>query len=309
MRTKAIGAAIFAALLMQGVAFAASPTPKVTPKVSAKPSAKPSATPTAKTTAKPTTTVTKKPVVKKPVVRKPVVRKPVVKKTTVVLPPKIVWPPKGYAANNGVYAYIPSGTQLVSLLSAKTTLANTVKQCTAMACGAVYVGSDSDCQYWEINSKIYGPNPADVTTMIEYGTLRTLAPATKAKTILPVILVSGEPLIPHQADILKILGITQDSFYNQLASGKSLTQIAGSKINSIVAALSAAETKAIAAQSVAGTITSDQAQALFDATSVRIATELTNYNLSVGGITVSCWTQAPTETVPGFTYTSDLNHF
>jgi len=309
MRTKAIGAAIFAALLMQGVAFAASPTPKVTPKVSAKPSAKPSATPTAKTTAKPTTTVTKKPVVKKPVVRKPVVRKPVVKKTTVVLPPKIVWPPKGYAANNGVYAYIPSGTQLVSLLSAKTTLANTVKQCTAMACGAVYVGSDSDCQYWEINSKIYGPNPADVTTMIEYGTLRTLAPATKAKTILPVILVSGEPLIPHQADILKILGITQDSFYNQLASGKSLTQIAGSKINSIVAALSAAETKSIAAQSVAGTITSDQAQALFDATSVRIATELTNYNLSVGGITVSCWTQAPTETVPGFTYTSDLNHF
>jgi len=309
MRTKAIGAAIFAALLMQGVAFAASPTPKVTPKVSAKPSAKPSATPTAKTTAKPTTTVTKKPVVKKPVVRKPVVRKPVVKKTTVVLPPKIVWPPKGYAANNGVYAYIPSGTQLVSLLSAKTTLANTVKQCTAMACGAVYVGSDSDCQYWEINSKIYGPNPADVTTMIEYGTLRTLAPATKAKTILPVILVSGEPLIPHQADILKILGITQVSFYNQLASGKSLTQIAGSKINSIVAALSAAETKSIAAQSVAGTITSDQAQALFDATSVRIATELTNYNLSVGGITVSCWTQAPTETVPGFTYTSDLNHF
>ena len=178
-----------------------------------------------------------------------------------------------------------------------------------MACGAVYVGSDSDCQYWEINSKIYGPNPADVTTMIEYGTLRTLAPATKAKTILPVILVSGEPLIPHQADILKILGITQDSFYNQLASGKSLTQIAGSKINSIVAALSAAETKAIAAQSVAGTITSDQAQALNDATSVRIATELTNYNLSVGGITVSCWTQAATDTVPGFTYTSNLNHF
>jgi len=315
MRRKAIGAAIFAALLMQGVAFAATPAPKVTPKVSAKPSAKttakPTATPTAKPTATPTskTTVTKKPVVKKPVVRKPVVRKPVVKKTTVVPAPKIVWPPKGYAANNGVYAYIPSGTQLVSLLSAKTTLANTVKQCTAMACGAVYVGSDSDCQYWEINSKIYGPNPADVTTMIEYGTLRTLAPATKAKTILPVILVSGEPLIPHQADILKILGITQDSFYNQLASGKSLTQIAGSKINSIVAALSAAETKSIAAQSVAGTITSDQAQALFDATSVRIATELTNYNLSVGGITVSCWTQAATETVPGFTYTSDLNHF
>jgi len=315
MRRKAIGAAIFAALLMQGVAYAATPAPKATPKVSAKPTAKPTAKTTAKPVAKPTTKATatkkpvvKKPVVKKPVVRKPVVRKPVVKKTVVPVP-KIVWPPKGYAANNGVYAYIPSGTQLVSLLSAKTTLAKTVKQCTAMACGAVYVGSDSECQYWEIISKVYGPNPADVTEMIQYGTLRTLAPATKAKTVLPVILVSNEPLIPHLAEILKILGISQDSFYNQIASGKSLTQIAGSKINAIVAALSAAETKAIAAQSVAGIITSDQAQALFDATSVRIATELTNYNLSVGGITVSCWTQAATETVPGFTYTSDLNHF
>jgi hypothetical protein len=315
MRTKAIGTAIFAAFLMQGVAYAPTPAPKVTPIVSAKPTAKPTAKTTAKPVAKPTTKATatkkpvvKKPVVKKPVVRKPVVRKPVVKKTVVPVP-KIVWPPKGYAANNGVYAYIPSGTQLVSLLSAKTTLAKTVKQCTAMACGAVYVGSDSECQYWEINSKVYGPNPADVTEMIQYGTLRTLAPATKAKTVLPVILVSNEPLIPHLAEILKILGISQDSFYNQIASGKSLAQIAGSKINAIVAALSAAETKAIAAQSVAGIITSDQAQALFDATSVRIATELTNYNLSVGGITVSCWTQAPTDTVPGFTYTSDLNHF
>ena len=275
---------------------------------------------TSKTTAKPTaaakpTTTVKKPVVKKPVVKKPVIKKPVVKKPvvvrkkTVVPTPKIVWPPRGYAANNGVYAYIPSGSQLVSLLSSKSALATTVKQCTSMACGAVYVGSDSACQYWEINSKVYGPNPADVTEMIEYGTLRTLAPATKAKTILSVILVSKEALIPHESIILNILGMSTTTFYNQLASGKSLTQIAGSKINAIVAALSAAETKAIAAQSVAGTISSEQAQALNDATSVRIATELTNYNLSVGGITVSCWSQAPTEVVPSFTYTSDPNHF
>ena len=265
---------------------------------------------TSKTTAKPTaaakpTTTVKKPVVKKPVVKKPVI----VRKNTVVPTPKIVWPPRGYAANNGVYAYIPSGSQLVSLLSSKSALATTVKQCTSMACGAVYVGSDSACQYWEINSKVYGPNPADVTEMIEYGTLRTLAPATKAKTILSVILVSKEALIPHESIILNILGMSTTTFYNQLASGKSLTQIAGSKINAIVAALSAAETKAIAAQSVAGTISSEQAQALNDATSVRIATELTNYNLSVGGITVSCWSQAPTEVVPSFTYTSDPNHF
>ena len=294
MRRRVLALAILTALATQGASYAATPTPKVTSKTTAKPTA----------AAKPTTTV-KKPVVKKPVVKKPVV----VRKKTVVPTPKIVWPPRGYAANNGVYAYIPSGSQLVSLLSSKSALATTVKQCTSMACGAVYVGSDSACQYWEINSKVYGPNPADVTEMIEYGTLRTLAPATKATTILSVILVSKEALIPHESIILNILGMSTTTFYNQLASGKSLTQIAGSKINAIVAALSAAETKAIAAQSVAGTISSEQAQALNDATSVRIATELTNYNLSVGGITVSCWSQAPTEVVPSFTYTSDPNHF
>ena len=294
MRRRVLALAILTALATQGASYAATPTPKVTSKTTAKPTA----------AAKPTTTV-KKPVVKKPVVKKPVV----VRKKTVVPTPKIVWPPRGYAANNGVYAYIPSGSQLVSLLSSKSALATTVKQCTSMACGAVYVGSDSACQYWEINSKVYGPNPADVTEMIEYGTLRTLAPATKAKTILSVILVSKEALIPHESIILNILGMSTTTFYNQLASGKSLTQIAGSKINAIVAALSAAETKAIAAQSVAGTSSSEQAQALNDATSVRIATELTNYNLSVGGITVSCWSQAPTEVVPSFTYTSDPNHF
>lgn len=312
MRRRVLAVALLAALTTQGVSYAATPTAKPTPKPTPKPTLKATPTPTVKPTAKATTVkkpVVKKPVVKKPVVKKPVVKKPVVKKKTVVPPPKIVWPPRGYAANNGVYAYIPSGSQLVSLLSAKTALATTVKQCTAMACGAVYVGSDSDCQYWEINSKVYGPNPSDVTAMIEYGSLRTLAAATKAKSILSVILVSKEPLIPHESTILSILGISTTSFYNQIASGKSLTQIAGAKINHIVAALSAAESKSIAAQLASGQITSDQAVALTDATSVRIATELTNYNLSVGGITVSCWTQAPTETIPSFTYAMEPNHF
>jgi hypothetical protein len=76
-----------------------------------------------------------------------------------------------------------------------------------------------------------------------------------------------------------------------------------------VAAIAADENKTINIQFAAGTITSDQAQALRDATSVRIATELTNYNLNVGGITVSCWTEPPSEKVPAFTYTMDSNHF
>lgn len=278
---------IIAGLLLQGSAFAASPSPKPSVKPSAKPSVK------------------KSPVKKSVVVH----RYSPPKRVTVVPSPKPIWPPRGYAANNGVYALIPSGSQLVSLMSSKKALATSVKQCTAMACGAVYVASDSACNYWEVNSKVYGPNPVDVTTMIEYGTLRTLAPASAAHAIIPILLISSEPLIPHEQIILGILGISSTNFYNQIAQGKSLTQIAGSKINTLVTAISADEVKTINAQLAAGTITTDQALALRDASSSRIATELTNYNLNVGGITVSCWTQPSTESLPGFSYTRDLNHF
>ncbi len=290
---------IIAGLLLQGSALAASPSPKPSAKSSAKPTAKPSAKPTAKPTAK------KTPAKKSTVVH----RYSPPKRVTVVPSPKPIWPPKGYAANNGVYALIPSGSQLVSLMSSKKALSTSVKQCTAMACGAVYVASDSSCNYWEVNSKVYGPNPADVTTMIEYGTLRTLAPASAAHAIIPILLISSEPLIPHESIVLGILGMSSTNFYNQIAQGKSLTQIAGSKINTLVSAVGADEVKTINVQLAAGTITADQAQALRDASSSRIATELTNYNLNVGGITVSCWTQPSTESTPSSSYSKDPNHF
>jgi hypothetical protein len=59
--------------------------------------------------------------------------------------------------------------------------------------------------------------------MIEYGTLRTLAQGTKAEKILPIILLSGEPLIPHSTLILQTLGLSSNAFYTQIAQGKSLT--------------------------------------------------------------------------------------
>ena len=171
MMRKLIAALTLTALMIPTVATAASPSPKPTTHSTAKSTAK--AAPKSTTTKRTTTHHYYAP-----------------KRVVVTPSPKPVWPPKGFAANNGVYAFIPSGSQLVSLLSAQSKLATQVTQCKAMACGAVYVGSDSDCQYWEVNSKVYGPNPADVTSMIEYGTLRTLAPATKAQKILPIILLS-----------------------------------------------------------------------------------------------------------------------
>jgi hypothetical protein len=278
-----------------------------TPKPSAKPSAKPTVKSTIKAAPKPTSKTTAK--AKTPVRKAPVKRYAPRKRVIVTPSPKPVWPPKGYQSTNGVYAMIPSGSQLVSLLSSSKTLATTVSQCKAMACSAVYVASDSACIYWEITSKVYGPDPADVTATIQYGTLRALASGTKAHEILPVILVSGEPLFPHESIILSTLGIPPNTFYTQIAQGKSLTQIAGSKVNAVVSAIHADQDKKINAQLAAGLWTSDQAQTLRDNSSIRIATELTNYNLSVGAITVSCWTQASTETIPSFTYTMEKNHF
>jgi hypothetical protein len=293
---------IAAALLVPVTAQAASPSAKPVAKPTAKTTTKPVAKPVAKATTKPTTKVASKP---KKTVRRTYVRK----RVSVTPSPSPVWPPKNFAANNGVYALIPSSSQLVSLLSSKSALASTVSQCKASACGAVYVGSDTACEYWEINSKVYGPDPADATAMIQYGTLRTFAPATKSKTILPIILVSSEPLIPHESLILSTLGISRNTFYTQIAQGKSLTQIAGNKINALVSAITTEEARETNNKLANGTITSEQAQGYRDNASIRVATELTNYNLSVGGITISCWSQAPTDKVPSFTYTANPNHF
>ena len=184
---------------------------------------KPTAKPTTKATAKATTTkkpVVKKPVVKKPVVKKPVVKKPVVKRKVYVRKkvkpspsPKPVWPPKGFIENNGVFARVPSGTELVGLLSAKKTLAKTVLLCEASACGAVYVASSTDCTWWEINATVSGPSYADITNYVPYGTLRTLMPGTSAKTVTPIFQVSTEPLIPNEDLLLQTLGMKKDKFY------------------------------------------------------------------------------------------------
>jgi hypothetical protein len=309
-----VATALLAPVTVQAASPSAKPVTKSTTKTTAKPVAKPASQSTSKPVAKPASKSTSKPVAKPTAkvastAKKPVRHTFVRKRVSVTPSPSPVWPPKGYAANNGVYALIPSSSQLVSLLSSKSALASTISQCKASACGAVYVGSDTACQYWEINSKVYGPDPADATAMIQYGTLRTLAPATNAKIILPIILVSSEPLIPHESIILSTLGISQNAFYTQIAQGKSLTQIAGSKINTLVSAITADETKTTNSQLASGAITSDQAQGYRDNASIRVATELTNYNLSVGGITISCWSQAPTDKVPSFTYTANPNHF
>jgi hypothetical protein len=273
------------------------------------------------TTKKPTTTTTKKTVVsKKPTVKKPTVKKPTVKKKYVapkkkytykkkyVAPkPKVVWPPAGFPApQNGVYAKIPTGAQLVSQLSASSQL---ITECEQIACGAINVAAETPCDYWVFTANVNGPDPADVTKNIIYGSLRVLVGKTAAKKVYPIILRSGEPMIPHETLILQTLNIKKDAFYKSIAQGKSLTEIAGSNINAIVKAITKAELESIDQQLASNLITSDQASALQDETSARVSVELTQYNLTVGGIQVSCWTGLSTETVPSKSYTQNPNHF
>lgn len=288
---KKVIAALLIALLAAPASYGATANPTT------KPTAKPTATATPKPTAtqKTTSTTSKKPIVK----RKIYVRKKVKPSPS----PKPVWPPKGFIENNGVFARVPSGTELVGLLSAKTTLAKTVLACEAYACGAVYVASATDCTWWEISANVYGPSYADITNYIQYGSLRALLSGTSARTVSPVFLVSTEPLIPNEDIILDVLGMKKDKFYNLIALGQSLRQIAGSKINAIVAAITAAEKKDIAARLAAGSITSAQAQDQTEGLPARVSNELTSYNLTVGGINVKCWISSPTETIPSTVYT------
>ena len=186
MKIKLIIAALMSAVLLSSVATAATPTPKTTAKSTPKPTVKS----TVKATPKPTTTkkVTKKPVVKK---------KKVVKKTATPIPsPSPVWPPdaKLFTGNKGVYAKIPTGKELIGLISAKIGLAADVKKCETNACGAVIVASDYTCKWWEIKSTVTGVNPNDPTKRVLLGNLRTASGSLDPKTYANILLISDEPI-------------------------------------------------------------------------------------------------------------------
>jgi len=175
---------------------AATPTSKPSPKASVKPSAKATvkavatkkATPTKKATATKKATTSKKPVVKKP-------KKKVVKKTATPIPsPSPVWPPVKFTENKGVYAKIPTGKEILGLISAKSGLATDVQKCEGNACGAVIVAANFTCQWWEIKSTVMAPDPNDPKKSILLGTLRTTHGLLKPNTYANILLISDEPL-------------------------------------------------------------------------------------------------------------------
>ena len=174
MKIKLLLATFMSAALLTSVATAATPTPKSTPKP---------------TVSKKVTT-TKKPVVKKK-------KKKVVKKTATPIPsPSPVWPPdpKIFTSNKGVYAKIPTGKELIGLISAQIGLAADVKKCQTNACGAVIVASDFTCQWWEIKSAVTGLNPNDPSKKVLLGNLRTTYDSLPPRTYANILLISDEPI-------------------------------------------------------------------------------------------------------------------
>ncbi len=187
MKLKLAISILLSIFLISDTSYAATPTPK--PSVTAKPSPTPAATKSTSTAqSSPSSTSTKKPT------KKPVKKKRVKKTATPIPSPLPVWPPVGFTANNGIYAKIPSGKELLGLISAKIGLATDVKKCESNACGAVIVAADYLCKWWEIKSTVSGVDPNDLNKKVLLGSLRTTYGELGPKTYANILLISDEPL-------------------------------------------------------------------------------------------------------------------
>ena len=158
-------------------------------------------TPTAKTTAKPSAKPTASPKATAKATKKAVVKKKPRKKITITPSPKASWPPKGFKASGEVFAKIPNAKELVGTASNSKILTAQLAQkvdgvaiCEKYSCGAVQVASLDGCTWWEVNSKLVGETSATDKTLKTFGTIRTLAGATKVKQITTILLISQEPL-------------------------------------------------------------------------------------------------------------------
>ena len=197
MRVRQLVALSLCLVLLGSSAHAATPTPKPSSKPS--PSKKATVKPTGKSTVK--SDSTKKPE-KKKATKKPTKKKKKVKKTATPIPsPSPIWPPVRFTSNKGIYAKIPTGKELVGLISAKRKLAADVVKCSTNACGAVIVAADYSCKWWEIKSTVSGNDPNDPSKKILLGTLRTTYGSLNPNTYANILLISDEPLfMPETLD-------------------------------------------------------------------------------------------------------------
>ena len=180
------------------------PTVKTTSSTRSRtPSKKPLVTPKKSTTAKKSTktekaTSTPK---KKVTVRKYVYHAPIHKAVTPT--PAAKWPPKGFTSVGTAYARVPTGTELIGILSAMKNSSSPVNSCSidpnkpsvpARSCAAILVGSTERCTWWKVSSTITGIDPANSANRVTIGQITDVEAGAAAKTIQTIFLISPVPL-------------------------------------------------------------------------------------------------------------------
>ena len=144
----------------------------------------------------PKASVTKKAPVKKAPVKKPPVKK---KKNVKLSPsPSPKWPPAGFKTDplgeTKLYLKVPTAKELVGILSAKSTLASQIKDCTKFTCGAVIVASETGCRWWKVTGDIVGATSAEDRKLKTFGTVSTSVTRSAAKQIVTILIVTPEPI-------------------------------------------------------------------------------------------------------------------
>ena len=139
------------------------------------------------------TTATKK----KPAIRKYVSRARVPKGA--LASPSPGWPPPGFRSVGTAYARVPTGAELIGILSAMKNSSQATNSCAgdpknpkvpAFSCAAILVGSTKHCTWWKISSKITGIDPANPPGRISLGDFNDIVNGEAAKTIQTIILIS-----------------------------------------------------------------------------------------------------------------------
>ena len=149
---------------------------------------------TTKPTSKPSTSKAK--IVKAAATKKPVVKKKVVKRKK-KLPDKkpLKWPPGGFEKKGELYAKTATPKELlIAGTENKFIQSNLIEKCHLTACLGIFVGSETGCDWWEVNSNVLGVDPNNPTERIILGSLITSVSGSKAKTIKAILLISDEPI-------------------------------------------------------------------------------------------------------------------
>lgn len=118
-----------------------------------------------------------------------------VRKNVKPLPsPAPKWPPANFTNSGLVYAKIPSAEELKSYASGSPGITIGLKDCEKLTCGAVFLASESGCNWWQIDSMVTGPSKNGSTSRETLGILKTVSNGSKPKKIIAVLLKTTEPI-------------------------------------------------------------------------------------------------------------------